>query len=292
VSGLIDIPSINVQRGGIRFTKGPDYASIANGWGFTQTEAQAEAGTAKTCYAVACPGFEDHRLDAVGFCITAGILTEVGYPELIRRVLEIGAVAHAHKVNKYVIDGLVAAAGTAVDAHEFGSATADLLDALSMQAWRVRTTYSMGANATIEVVLPTWAKAVIQADLSYRTGLDMLAISDAQINAYFSARALRVQFVEDFQTLTSASTTAWTVWPTHVTALLYPAGAFIKGQTDVIDLDTIYDSVNITTNTYTAAFFEEGIMVVNRCASAVAVSVSLDYAGRTGAADITAALVP
>jgi hypothetical protein len=234
VSGLIDIPTVNIRRGGLRFTKGPDYASIAADpeIGFHQTEAQAIAGTPKVCYAVECPPFEDIRLDVVGFCITAGILTNVGYPELIRRVLEIGAVAHAHKVNKYVIDA-------------------------------------------------------IQADLSYRTGVDLINVSDAQINAYFSARGLRVQFVEDFQTLTSGTTGTWTEWPASVTALLYPAGSFIKGTTDVIDLDTIYDSVNISTNTYTAAFFEEGILVANRCAGAVAVTIDLTHLGRTGAADIT-----
>jgi hypothetical protein len=289
VSGLIDIPTVNIRRGGLRFTKGPDYASIAADpeIGFHQTEAQAIAGTPKVCYAVECPPFEDIRLDVVGFCITAGILTNVGYPELIRRVLEIGAVAHAHKVNKYVIDAIVADAGAPINAVEAGSATADVLDALNLQAWRIRTTYSMGANATVEVVLPTWAKAVIQADLSYRTGVDLINVSDAQINAYFSARGLRVQFVEDFQTLTSGTTGTWTEWPASVTALLYPAGSFIKGTTDVIDLDTIYDSVNISTNTYTAAFFEEGILVANRCAGAVAVTIDLTHLGRTGAADIT-----
>lgn len=291
VSGILDIPTITVRRGGINFSKGPDYATIAADAdsGFLQTEAEAEAGTSKVCLDVECPPFEEIRLDAIGFCLTNGVLTDTAYPELTRRYLEILAVAHAHAVNKYVIDAIVTAAGTAIDATEAGSTTADVLDALSLQAWRLRTMYAMGPNATIEGFMPTWAKPVIQADLSRRTGVDMLNVSDAQINSFFAARNLRIQFVEDYLPLTSTSTSTWTDWPSSVSAVLYPAGAFIKGTTNVLDLDTIYDSVGLSTNTYTAAFMEEGILVANRCGSAVAVTIDLCNMGTTGAADITCA---
>ncbi len=291
VSGILDIPTISVRRGGINFSKGPDYATIAadSDSGFQQTETQAEAGTAKVCLDVACPPFTEIRLDAIGFCLTNGILTDTAYPELTRRYLEILAVAHAHAVNKYVIDAIVAAAGAAIDGTEAGSTTADVLDALSLQAWRLRTMYAMGPNATIEGFMPTWAKPVIQADLSRRSGVDMLNVSDAQINSFFAARNLRIQFVEDYLPLSSTSTSTWTDWPSSITAVLYPAGAFIKGTTNVIDLDTIYDSTGLSTNTYTAAFMEEGILVANRCASAVAVTIDLCNMGTTGANDITCA---
>ena len=52
IDGILSIPDVHVSRGGINFTKGPDYATLAASWGFLQTEAQAEAGTAKVCYAV------------------------------------------------------------------------------------------------------------------------------------------------------------------------------------------------------------------------------------------------
>lgn len=288
VSGILDLPSITVRRGGINFTKGPDYSTIAAlaASGFIQTEAQAEAGTVKVCLAVDCPPFEDHRMDVVGFCLTNGILTDTAYPELTRRYLEILAVAHAHRVNKYVIDNILADVGAAVDfAGAQGASTADFLEGISFYAWKLRTQYAMGANATIEGFAPTWAKPVIQADLSRRTGVDMLAVTDADINRYLAARNIRLQFVEDYVPLAANATD----WPAEVPVVLYPSGAFVKATTDVIDLDTIYDSVGLSTNTYTAAFMEEGILVANRCAGGLQVTVPTCTSGQTGAADITCA---
>ena len=296
VDGILDIPTINIRHGGINFTKGPDYATLAATWGFLQTEAQAIANTSKTCYPVACPPFAETRMDAVGFCVTAGVLTASpgGYPELIRRVLEIGTVAHAHKVNAQVINRIQTIIGAATDYVELGAATSDLLQAVEIAALRMRYSLAMAENATLEVILPIWAKALIRADLSRRPGVDSwLAVTDQQINSWFAVRGVRIQWVFDYQPLGTGALTAdggtlnWTGLPTQVEFMMYPAGAFIKGTTPVIDLDTIYDSVGLSTNTFTAAFFEEGLLVANRCGFGVRYKVTFTGSsailGHTGA---------
>lgn len=290
VSGILDIPTIQIRRGGINFTKGPDYATLAASWGFLQTEAQAIAGTEKVCYPVACPPFAETRMDAVGFCITAGVLTASpgGYPELIRRVLEIGTVAHAHKVNAQVVSRIQTIIGSAVDFTELGSATADILGAIDLAALRMRYSLAMAENATLEVVLPIWAKAIVRADLSRRTGVEnFLAVTDQQINSWLAARGVRVQWIYDYQPLAAGNTDTWKRLPNVLEFMMYPAGAFIKGTSPVIDLDTIYDSVGLSTNTYTAAFFEEGLLVANRCGFGVRYSISL--AGLSGLTGLTGA---
>lgn len=295
VSGILDIPTVTIRRGGINFTKGPDYATLAASWGFLQTETQAEAGTEKDCYAVECPPFAETRLDAVGFCVTAGVLTAspAGYPELIRRVLEIGTVAHAHKVNAEVINRIQTIIGAATNYLEVGAATADLLQAIELGALRLRYSLAMAENATVEVVLPIWAKALIRADLSRRTGVDMLAVGDAEINRWLAARGVKAQFVYDYQNLASGTTGAWTELPGTLELMMYPAGAFIKGTSPVLDLDTIYDSVGLSTNTFTAAFFEEGLLVANRCGFGVRYSIDVScLAGVTGAAELSCIVTP
>ena len=293
-AGLLSIPEVTARRGGINFTKGPDFQTLYADadFGFIQTEAQAEAGTEKPCYAVECPPFTEVRLDAVGFCITAGILTNAAYPELIRRVLELALAGQRRRINASTISRINTAAGTAIDYVEVGGSTSDLLDALTIQANRIRYTYWMNPNATIEVILPVWAKDIVRADLSRRTGVDMLGVSDAQINSFFGVRNLAVQFVYDFQNFTSTNTGTWTAFPDTVDAILYPAGAFVRLTADVIDLDAIYDSVNTKTNTYTAAFFEEGMAVANVGGTAVKVTVGLNVYGNTGAANIPAEVAP
>jgi hypothetical protein len=291
VTGILSLPEVTVRRGGINFTKGPDYGTLAASWGFLQTEAQAISGTAKSCYTITCPSFTDIRMDAIGFCVKNGILTNVGYPELTRRVLEIGAAAHAHKVNASVISRIGTYLGTAANFVEIGGAVADILDAINLQAVTIRYQYALDPNASLEVILPVWAKEVFRSDISRRNGGitqgDALAVTDAQVQAWFSARKLAVQWVYDFQPLTVTGTAV--AWPTTVTAYIYPAGAFVKGTTDVIDLDTVYDSTGLSTNDYTAAFFEEGLLVANTCGGGRAVTITLDGGkGQTGAQSIGA----
>lgn len=290
---LISVPELQIRRGGIRWTKGPDFSDLTTDWGFLQTEAQAEAGTEKTCYAVECPPFQEMRLDAIGFCITAGLLTRAGYPELIRRVLEMGLAAHALKVNAEILKRIEAALGTAINFTESGSATSDLLSALELNAQIIRTRYGLPSGRTIEVILPTWLRGAVRADLSYRTGVDLVSVSDAQIASYFAARGLAVQFVAAFQPLATTGGTLGQAWPNTVKVLMYPSGAFVRGTTPVIDLDTVYDSVGLSTNTYTAAFFEEGLMVLNTCYGGAVVNIDLAcLKGITGAAELTCAVTP
>lgn len=290
---LISVPELQIRRGGIRWTKGPDFSALTTNWGFLQTEAQAEAGTAKVCYEVECPPFTEVRLDAIGFCITAGLLTRAGYPELIRRVLEMGLAAHALKVNAEILKRIEAALGTAINFTEIGGATADLLGALELNAQVIRTRYALPSSRTIEVILPTWIKGAIRYDLSNRTGVDLVSVSDAQIASYFAARGLAVQFVAAFQPLPTSGAGFGQAYPTTVKVLMYPAGAFVRGTTPVIDLDTVYDSVGLSTNTYTAAFFEEGLMVLNTCYGGAVVNIDISsLAGLTGAAQLGAAVTP
>lgn len=291
-AGLISIPEVTARRGGINFTKGPDFATLLadTDFGFLQTEAQAEAGTVKPCYAVECPPFTEVRLDAIGFCITAGLLTNAAYPELIRRVLELAVVGQARRLNAQTINRISTLIGTAVNYVEVGGATADVLDALTIQALRLRYLYSMSPSATLEVILPVWAKEIVRADLSRRTGVDLLAVTDADITRYFGVRGLAVQWVYDYQNFATGNTGAFTAFPTTLEAMIYPAGAFVRLGLPVIDLDTVYDHDNLTTNTYTAAFFEEGFAVANTCGTGFKVSIDIScLAGVTGAAELTCA---
>lgn len=283
VTGLLDLPTVTARRGGIQFTKGPDYGTLAATWGFLQTEAQAEAGTAKTCYELECPDWTEIRLDAVGFCVTAPVLTNSAYPELTNRVLQIGTAAHAHKVNASVISRISTYLGAAVNWAEVGGTTSDILDAAALQAVRLRYQYAMAENTVIEAVFPIWLKEVIRADLGRRLNQDnALNVPDAAIQAFFAVRGIRPQWVYDYQPIATGNTSAFTAFPSTVEFMMYPAGSFTKLTKDVIDLDTIYDSVGLSENVYTAAFYEEGIAVANTGASGVKVAVALNTRGAVG----------
>ena len=60
---------------------------------------------------------------------------------------------------------------------------------------------------------------------------------------------------------------------------MYPAGTWVKGSIDVINVDAVYDSTGLEQNVYTALFVEEGILAVQRCTHTCAVNIPVCVSG-------------
>lgn len=283
--GILSIAEVEVRRGGIKHTSGPDFASIYSAVGFLQTEAQAISGTTKACVEVPCPSFTDTRLDAIGLCIKAPILLNAAYPEVTNRYLSGSMIAHQHKVNASVISRMVAYAGSARVFTGLGSTVADTLESIELVILQSRQKYALSMSQTLEVVLPHWYKGAARADLGRRNGRAKDAVTDAEIQAHFAAIKANVQFVYDWQNLTLSDE----VYPSTVQALVYPAGTFVKGTSSVITLNAVYDAASLATNMYTALFFEQGLLVAQMCYNADLVTLPICNAGRTGAPNFTCA---
>lgn len=282
LEGILSVPEVQVKRGGIRYTRGPSYADLYTAAGFIQTEAQAIAGTTKPCFEVPCPTWQDVRLDAVGLCIKAPILTNAAYPELIQRWLSGAMVAHQHMVNASVLSRMDAASGAARVYTGQGSIAQDTTAGLELMGDQMRQKYRLAFGHTLEVVAPYWIKGAIRSDLGLRTG-QTGPVSDQQINQHFASRGLRVSFVYDWQEM---STTA-VEYPATFNVLMYPAGTFVKGVADVINLNAVYDAASLAVNTYTALFFEHAILVAQMCYESQKITLPVCIAGRTGSANIT-----
>jgi len=286
LDGLWDVPEINVSRGGIRYTKGPDFTSMFDN-GFWLTEAEIIAGTLKTCVEITCPPFVEIRLDAVGICIKAPILTNTAYPELVRAWIEGTLIGQQDAVSAALLQKAAASAGAAVAVGGAGTSVShDTLTALELVGEGMRQREHMAFNESVEVVLPVWMRSAIKADLAVRTGQPAPLVSNEQVQSHFANRGLRVQWVYNWEPLTVDANGVATAYPTNVDALVYPAGTFVKGTEDVISLDTVYDSTDLLSNMYTAAFVEEGVLLAETCGSAALVTLPVCVNGRTGAADI------
>lgn len=295
--GLLSVPEITINRGGINFTQGPDFSSIYSATGFCFTEQDDIDGTYapgatpedpnvegdKPCYHIECPEFDEERLDVCGLCLTAGLLQARGYPEVIARVLRGALIGHDHRMNANVIAKMVAGSTAITMPSPQAGATAPLLTAIELQVEHLRTVNRMSRNATLEAVFPMWVHGVIRSDLSRRLGVDMLSVTNAQINAWFTQRGVAPQFVYDWQDIATTAASGFTAWPTTVDFLLYPAGTWVKGAADVITLDTIYDSVGLGQNNYTALFTEEGYLMAKMCHDSRVVTVNICPSGATGA---------
>lgn len=293
--GLISLPEINVTRGGIKFTKGPKFADLYAAPSFNFTEEEAKAGKylpdtanqgankvgAKPVYNVPCTEFEEVRLSAAGIHVQANLLQQRGYPELVARTIRGALVAHEHKMSERIIVAMEKqSTAVSLDAGQIGAA-APILTAIELQVEHYRYAQRLSRSTTLEAVFPYWVHGAIRTDLSRRQGVDLTDVNDARIDAWFKARGVNPQFVYDWQALTGAAGD-FKVWGSSLKFLLYSAGTFVKGGQDVITLDTVYDSVLLGQNDYTALFTEEGYLVAKRGHDARVVTVPINPNGGTG----------
>ena len=293
--GLISLPEINVTRGGIKFTKGPKFADLYAAPSFNFTEEEAKAGKylpdaaaqgankvgAKPVYNVPCTEFEEVRLSAAGLHIQANLLQQRGYPELVARTIRGALVAHEHKMSERIIASMERqSTAVSMDSGQIGAA-APILTAIELQVEHYRYAQRLSRSTTLEAVFPYWVHGAIRTDLSRRQGVDLTDVNDARIDAWFKARGVNPQFVYDWQALTGAAGD-FKVWGASLKFLLYSAGTFVKGGQDVITLDTVYDSVLLGQNDYTALFTEEGYLVAKRGHDARVVTVPINPNGGTG----------
>lgn len=280
--GMIDLPTFGVSRGGIQFPTSPSLADALGGgtafagfaatlsntstpflWTEADDIAAATGSPTKPCIRVPCPDFEEERLECYGYCLTAGNLTDDAYPEATANILRLLMSAHAHVINARLIAHMLLASSattTIAGGAATDSAAPRIYNAVGMAATDYRARYGMCIDDVLEVVLPYWVREVIRADLAWKAGVELQAVGNSEVDSYFLARNVRVQWVNDWQVRGASqfgNETAMTAWPTTVDFLIYAAGTFIHGNGLSLDLGVVRDSVLNETNDHTAAWSEE-----------------------------------
>ena len=298
--GLADFPEVQARRGGIRHNTGIEFDSIFGaGTGFFDlTEAQVAAGTVKTCLEIPCPDFVDTRLGVTGLCLTGNILSIRGYPEFTAAFTRGALAASAHQINREQIADVVAGS-TAVNLSGApwatdGSTVSQVMSAVEMAIVDIKYRLRLQRSATLEVIMPWWIGAQMRADWIRRTGRgnnsDDLTLADSEISAAFSARGARVQYVYDWQDAFASGAvsgsapgadTAIPNLPVSLQFLVFPAGTWIRAVSDVITLNSVYDSTKLATNQVTHLFTETGWAMVKMCPVSRVYTVAVCPSGKT-----------
>lgn len=287
--GAIDLPTVGVSRGGIRFPVSPAIGDVffqnagsnpASGfggfafsmsnatdpwlWSESDDQLTVTGSVNKPVLRVPCPTFSEVRLECYGISLTAGNLTDDAYPESTQNFIRLLRAAYSHAINARLIALMDTAAGgaTTVGAVTTDGPTTRLLNSVALAAMDYRAKYAMGTNAVLEVVMPYWVRETIRADMALRPYEDVVALglTDAQIDAFFATRNVRVQWVNDYQVRGAnqpGSSSNLTAWPATVNYLVYAAGTFLHGTGLQLDLGVIRDSVLNAENDYTALWAEE-----------------------------------
>ncbi len=312
--GMIDLPTVGVSRGGVRFPVSPAIGDVffqnagsnpASGFGgfafsmsnatdpwlWTESDDQltVTGSVNKPTLRVPCPTFNEVRLECYGISLTAGNLTDDAYPESTQNFIRLLRAAYSHAINARLISLMDTAAGGATTV---GAVTTDgpatrLLNAVALAAMDYRAKFAMSTRAVLEVVVPYWVREVIRADLVLRPYTDpsQMAVADALIDSYFSARNVRVQWVNDYQVRGAnqpGSSSNLTVWPATVNFLVYAAGTFLHGTGLQLDLGVIRDSVLNAENDYTAVWAEECHLIAQVGHSARKYTCAFAVSGQVG----------
>lgn len=288
-AGAIDLPTVGIRRGGLRWpfslnladffglSGAPPSGIPSNAtmpWEWTETDdiLAATGSPTKACLRPPCPTFDEARLRVWGLCVLAGNLTEAAYPEVIRRFITLTQIAHDRVMNRRHILQMVAHPSVTATAPVVGASTSAFthwLGATEMYATQQRYKYGAPLNAVVELVLPAWVRAVFRNDLARRNAWSDLSVSDAFLTQQFDQRNIRVQWVEDWQSLpgsagpanTFGAATAPTSYPTSWSGLMYFPGHFFKGTGFNLNLGVVRDSVLNKANDHTAAWSEEGTLI-------------------------------
>lgn len=245
------------------------------------TNATGTVQAIKNCLQIPCPTFDEARLTAEGLCVTHGNLMDRAYPEGTARFLDLVMTAHMHRLAAAQTAAIIASATAVTHAGATSDAAGELLDAIDLQVADYRSQYTMGLNSVLDCVMPAWVHGAVRASLAMRAGVSELAVTDGQINAFFTVRNIRPQFVTSYDALYRGATPA-VAWPATCKILLYPAGGYLLADGGSIDLGVVRDSLLNATNDYTAAWSEQFYAVLQRGPAAREITVPTVVNGQTG----------
>jgi hypothetical protein len=310
-TAVIDLPTIGIDRGGVRWPTSPSLADVfvspaafapfgatfnvaSVPWVWTEADdiAAVTGSPTKPCIRVPCADFEEARLECFGYCVTAGNLADNAFPEATANFLRLVMAAQIRAENfRYIAQMISASTNVGGIGSAGAGTTAPLLGTVELAAIDYRTKYGMCDDDVLEVVLPTWARGVVRADLAKRTGLAMFDVTDAMIASWFDVRSVRVQFVGEYQVRGSGlpgQASAITAWPTTIEFMIYAAGTFVRGDGMSLDLGVVRDSTLNATNDHTAAWTESCHLIAKFGHESRRYQVAICTDGTTGAADLTA----
>lgn len=289
---LWDAPEVQLNRGGLRFFRTPTLDVAALTWTWTEAQDIAAAtqpsGPDKPCFVIPCPAPIDVRAEAIGVCLSVGILTQRFFPEMVDWYVRNSMVAHEIRVKTEMYNqARNSAATTAVTVRASFATFSAIYEAVALQAADMIERFNLCDSTQLEVVFPWWAKNMMLTDLARQEGVadSNTQLTEQRMISLFAELGVRVQFARGLAPAAGVSiggAVAATTWPTTVEFLIYPSGNFQIGRGPEVNLGVIIDSVTVTTNDE-KIFSEEAVVLIDRMGLARRVTVAVCANGEIGA---------
>lgn len=277
------LATFNADRGGIRWMNTPvlgdiptwDYtgadnqssmtgynpANYPNGaaisvWNIAADEDAVDGTPTKPCFRVQCIGESEAYLEAIPVCLTIGNLMARAFPELIEANNNLALVTHARYAEQRLLRK-IGALSTQVSAARVLGAARDFFNQTDRAAVAYRHRHRLAENETLRVIVPTWLKNLMRADLVMEMpgdGKDAnFELAEAKINRWFAVRNLNVTWHIDGeagQYFAPQGNGALVDYPSNVVWYMFAEGTFLFLDGGTLDLGLVRDSTLNSTNDY------------------------------------------
>jgi hypothetical protein len=192
----------------------------------------------------------------VSQCVTFGNLNYRVFPEQVEAFLQDLSVCFTETKEIFYLDA-IDAGSTPVTAgpSPYGASRAAAYD-LSVAAANYRRRHHMSPDATLQVLLPSWAIEFLKIDMlnDHSLGLSNWCLSDADVACWFAQNNLDVCFYYDSATGAGQAFNdiqapgAINQWPDTMVSYMFAPGTFVRLDAGTLDVGLVRDSILNGTN--------------------------------------------
>ena len=246
------LPRFQADRGGIRFITPPVLSSYDNAvgvWTAANDAAETPDPAAKNSLTVAAASENTVATDAVTLQLQFGNLATRAYPELIARHNELGLIQHAREAEQNLL-AKIAAGSTAVTTTSLIGFGRDFLVQIGRAAAAYRSRHRLEADAPLRVIIPSWVKDAMAADLALAMPGDSTLNAYSELDGYMASRGVVVSYSLDQNVYGAQGATALLEFSDSFTWYLFAEGTFLFLDGGTLDLGIIRDSSLVGTNDY------------------------------------------
>lgn len=246
------LPTFAATRGGIRYIAPPllgAYNSAISLW-TAANDANPTSPTKKPSLKVSCAQELTATTDAVTLSLIFGNFMSRAFPELVQRHNQLALIQHARFAERTLLNK-ISAASTAVTTPSVLGTARDLLLSIAQASAAYRNRHRIPRPVKLRAIMPEWVRDVVREDIAtnLNVGTTDIAISDAQVDSWFSSRGLTVTWHID-DTFANQAAGALNAFPTSIKWWLFTEGTFLFLDGGTLDLGVVRDSDLIDTNDY------------------------------------------
>lgn len=254
------------DRGGVRTIPPPlltdvDTTGAAAGVSvWTNTTDTTPGANTKPCLTITCPDDDETLVEAIYRCIEFGNFRARFFSEQVEAWWELLGVWASRFIESRHLTA-IGSGSTNLSAGQVLGTTRTVLAVLDRAISAMRNRHRISRNGLpLRLIAPEWLLDNMRADLSRElpgSTEERLAMSDAQIEAFFRARRVNVTWSLDGETgqiFGPQPTGALEDWITDVIVYLYPEGSWLHLDGGQLDFGLVRDSTLNSTNDVQMAF--------------------------------------